>query len=143
VIASGLEGKVIMPETCADWPAACWLASLIVATNAIPRGQAPELLAAQAIGRPVIVTTCGANAEMVKDGETAWVIPPDDKDALVAALSEALAMSAARRIDLALRTRDFVGNFFPMETWRDSIFELYDAMLAQPMIAPPSSGEAA
>ncbi|HAX92273.1 MAG TPA: hypothetical protein DCY07_08770 [Rhodospirillaceae bacterium] len=136
VIASGLEGKVIMPEACTDWPAACWLSSLIVATNAVPRGQGPELLAAQAIGRPVIVTDCGANAEMVKKGETAWVIPPEDKDALVAALREALAMSAARRIDLALRTRDFVGNFFPMETWRDSMFEMYDAMLAQPLLTP-------
>ncbi len=142
VIASGLEGRVIMPEACTDWPAACWLASLIVAPNAVARGQGPELLAAQAIGRPVIVTDCGANAEFVKKGETAWVIPPDDREALVAALREALAMSAARRIDLALCTRDFVRTFFPMETWRDSLFELYDAMLAQPMIvltAPLSS----
>lgn len=133
VMTLGLEGKVIMPETCADWPAACWLSSLVVAVNAVPRGQAPELLAAQAIGRPVIVTECGANPEMVKKNETAWVIPKEDKDALIAALSEALAMSPARRIDLALRTRDFVMNFFPMEYWRDSMFEIYDALLSQPM----------
>jgi len=130
----GLEGKVIMPEVCEDWPAACWLASLVVATNAFPRGQAPELLAAQAIGRPVIVTDCGANTEMVRAGETAWVVPTEDKTALVAALEEALAMGSARRIDLAMRTRDFVTDFFPMPFWRDSIFELYDALLAQPMM---------
>ena len=135
VIAKGLEGKIIMPENCTDWPAACWLASLIVAVNAVPRGQGPELLAAQAIGRPVIVTDCGANAEMVKKNETAWVIPPEDDKALVSALQEALAMSPARRIDLALCTRDFVGDYFPMEIWRDSMFEMYDAMLAHPMPA--------
>ncbi|MFA4846308.1 MAG: glycosyltransferase [Patescibacteria group bacterium] len=134
IVANGLEGKVIMPEACTDWPAACWLSSLVIANNAVPRGQGPELLAAQAIGRPVIVTDCGANTEMVKDGETAWVIPKENSDTLIAALNESLAMSAARRIDLALRTRDFVNTFFPMEVWRDSIFELYDAMLAQPMI---------
>ncbi len=143
VSSLGLEGKVIMPETCADWPAACWLSSLVVAVNAVPRGQGPELLAAQAIGRPVIVTDCGANAEMVKPNETAWVIPKENKEALVAALNEALAMSPARRIDLALRTRDFVTNFFPMEYWRDSMFELYDAMLAQPMPPVASPSEAA
>lgn len=134
VIASGLEGKIIMPEQCNDWPAACWLSSLVVASNAVPRGQGPELLAAQAIGRPVIVTDCGANAEMVKNGETAWVVPRENKAALVDALRESMAMSAASRIDLALRTRDFMMNYFPMEIWRDSIFELYDAMLAQPML---------
>ncbi len=138
VAAQGLEGKVIMPETCLDWPAACWLSSLVVATNAVPRGQGPELLAAQAIGRPVIVTDCGANAEMVKKGETAWVVPREDEKALVAALEEALAMSSARRIDLAIRTRDFVTDFFPMDYWRDSLFELYDAMLSQPMTSSQS-----
>lgn len=140
VSASGLEGKVIMPESCTDWPAACWLASLVVATNAFPRGQAPELLAAQAIGRPVIVTDCGANAEMVKSGETAWVIPRENKAALIAALNEAIAMSPARRIDLALRTRAFMADDFPMEAWRDSMFGLYDSMLAQPA---PQTAEAA
>jgi len=129
-----LEGRVIMPETCADWPAACWLSSLVLAINALPRGLAAELLAAQAIGRPVIVTDCGANAEFVKSGETAWVIGTEDKEALVAALREALAMSAARRIDLALRTREFVGKTFPMEAWRDALFGIYDDMLASPSL---------
>ncbi len=143
IVTLGLEGKVVMPETCADWPAACWLSSLVVAVNALPRGQGPELLAAQAIGRPVIVTDCGANIEMVKPDETAWIVPKENKEALVAALNEALAMSPARRIDLALRTRDFVTNFFPMEDWRDSLFELYDAMLAQPMAPVSQQNEAA
>jgi len=134
VAAKGLEGKIIMPEACTDWPAACWLASLILATNAMPRGQAPELLAAQSIGRPVIVTDCGANAELVIKNETAWVIPVEDHNALVASLQEALAMSAARRIDTAIQTRAFVSERFPMETWRDTMFGLYDSMLAPPAL---------
>ncbi|MDD3182781.1 MAG: glycosyltransferase [Alphaproteobacteria bacterium] len=129
VTDKGLEGRIIMPESCTDWPAACWLASIVTATNALPRGQAPELLAAQAIGRPVIVTACGANTELVKANETAWVIPPDDHLALVAALQEALSMSPSRRIDLAVQTREFVTESFPMEIWRDSLFGLYDSML--------------
>lgn len=133
LIDKGLEGKVIMPEFCTDWPAACWLASLIVATNTLPRGQGPELLAAQAIGRPVIVTDCGANAEMVKKDETAWVVPPEDHKALCKALETALSMSPPRRIDLAIQTRDFITDYFPMDVWRDSIFEIYDAMLTKPI----------
>ncbi|MGE4352181.1 MAG: glycosyltransferase [Bdellovibrionales bacterium] len=135
VVDMGLEGRIIMPETCTDWPAACWLASVVTAVNVMPRGQAPELLAAQAIGRPVIVTDCGANAELVKKNETAWVIPQDDKNALITALQEALGMASARRVDLAIKTRDFVTETFPMELWRDSMFGLYDSMLAAPSLA--------
>ena len=36
-----------MPENCADWPAACWLATIVMAVNSLPRGQAMELLDAQ------------------------------------------------------------------------------------------------
>jgi glycosyltransferase involved in cell wall biosynthesis len=133
VTVHSLEGKVIMPENCADWPAACWLASVVVAANTAPRGQAMELLAAQAVGRPVIVTDCGANNELVQSGETAWVVPQDDKEALTQALAEALQMTEAQRIDLAMRTRDFIDAMFPQEIWRDSLFDVYSAMLEQPM----------
>ncbi|NTU76398.1 MAG: glycosyltransferase family 4 protein [Alphaproteobacteria bacterium] len=138
VTTLGLEGRVIMPEQCPDWPAACWLASLIVAANQTPRGQGIELLAAQAMGRPVIVTQIGANPEMVQSGATAWVVPPGDGKALAGALAEATGMTGTQRIDLALRTRDFIANMFPQTVWVESIFELYGAMLAQPMAPLPT-----
>jgi glycosyltransferase involved in cell wall biosynthesis len=131
VIEFGLEGRVVMPDHCADWPAACWLATLVVATNTLPTGQAMSLLAAQAMGRPVIVTDCGANAEMVKSGETAWVIPPDDIDVLTQVLNEAVHMNESQRIDLAQRTRSFVGDHFPLDRWSLSLTDLYGAMLGR------------
>ncbi len=143
VTALNLEGKVILPDVCADWAAACWLASLIVATNNAPRGQALELLAAQAIGRPVIITDCGAHSEMALSGETAWVVPTDNAEVLAQALTEAIGMNMAQRIDLAIRTRDFVAETFPYETWRDAMFQLYDMLLAQPINAPSRGARSA
>ncbi|MFY9288642.1 MAG: glycosyltransferase [Alphaproteobacteria bacterium] len=124
-----LNGKVIMPEYCLDWPAACWLASLVVAPNIAPRGQAIKLLGAQAIGRPVIVTDCGANPEMVVNGETAWVIPPDDIQALTEALREAIDMQSIQRIDIAERTRNFIADAFPQSAWFENMMELYEVLL--------------
>jgi len=136
VISLGLEGRVVMPEYCADWPAACWLSTIVVATNSLPRGQAMELLAAQAIGRPLIVTDCGANAEMVKSGETAWVVPVDNQEILTQSLNEAVQMSAVQRIDLAMRTRGFVAEAFPLENLSASMTELYATMLGMPTQKP-------
>ena len=113
----GLSGRVIMPETCPDWPAAFWLANVIVAPNSAPRGQNMELLSAQALGRPVIVTSVGANEEMVQKGETAWVIPPDDVHALAQALREAVRLNTDQRVNLADNTRYFVEDNFPQATW--------------------------
>lgn len=135
VTTHGLEGRVLMPEHCPDWPAACWLASLIVAVNDKPRGQAPELLAAQAMGRPVLVTTCGANPELTLAGETAWAVPAGDASALAQALQDAITLTADQRILLAQRTRAFVADYFPQDVWATSYGEIYAAMLGLEMEA--------
>lgn len=124
-----LNGKVIMPEYCPDLPAACWLTNVVVAVNSEPRGLNPELLAAQAIGRPVIVSDVGANREMVLSGETAWVVPPDDVGALAAAMREAVKLSTSQCLDIAERTHNFIAGRFPHEAWLSGMIELYESML--------------
>jgi glycosyltransferase involved in cell wall biosynthesis len=127
--AYGLNGKVIMPDDCPDLPAACWLASVIVAPNLTPRGQNLELLAAQAIGRPVIVTDIGANREMARSGETAWVVKPSDVDAMCVAMREAINLNTDQRLNLAERTHDFVAMGFPQKAWFDGMMQLYQSLL--------------
>jgi glycosyltransferase involved in cell wall biosynthesis len=46
---------------------------------------------AMACGLPVIVTDCCGSAEWVRPGETGWVVPETDVEALAAALEEALS----------------------------------------------------
>lgn len=123
-----LQGRVIVPDYCPDWPAACWLATIMVTTHATPRGQFPELLMAQAMGRPVIAIDSGANGEMAQSGETAWLVPPNSSKIFKQSLSEAIALSMNQRVDLAARTRTFVADHFPQSLWRESMMELYDSM---------------
>lgn len=125
----GMNGKIIMPETCPDWPAAFWLANVVVAPNAAMRGQNMEILGAQALGRPVIVTSAGANEEMVAKGETAWVLPPDNVTALAKALSEAARMTTDQRVSLADNTRYFVEDNFPQANWFNGMMELYEELM--------------
>jgi glycosyltransferase involved in cell wall biosynthesis len=57
-----------------------------------------------AAGRPAIVTCTSDIAEYVRDGESAYLVPPDDMDALTAKLREVLAdPDAAARIAAAGR----------------------------------------
>lgn len=125
----GLHGKVIIPETCPDWPAAFWLANVVVAPNSAIRGQNMDILAAQALGRPVVVTAVGANEEMVAKGETAWVIPADNPTLMARVLRDAARMNTDQRVNLADNTRYFVEEKFPQANWFNGMMELYEKLM--------------
>ena len=63
------------------------------------------LLEAMAAGRPAIATAVGGTPEVLRDGETGWLVPPARPDALALALEQALAdpIEARRRGDAARR----------------------------------------
>ena len=50
-----------------------------------------------ACGLPAIAVGAYGPAEIVRDGETGWLVPPDDREALAAALVEAVDDPAERR----------------------------------------------
>jgi glycosyltransferase involved in cell wall biosynthesis len=53
------------------------------------------LLEAMALQVPIIATRVSAIPEVVIDGETGWLVPPQDAAALAAALSDALTHPSA------------------------------------------------
>lgn len=62
------------------------------------------VMEALAAGLPVVTTAVGALPEAVTQGETGWIVPPDDPRALTEALSE-LARDGLLRANLAAKAR--------------------------------------
>jgi glycosyltransferase involved in cell wall biosynthesis len=74
----------------ADLPAGLNAADLLVLPSV--REQFGQVLVeSMACGVPPIAVDAHGPAEIVEDGETGWLVPPDDEDALVEALVEAVA----------------------------------------------------
>ena len=87
--ASGLEGRVVLLGERRDVPALLARADLFVLPSRF-EGLPTALIEAMAAGRPIVATSVGGNAEVVADGETGWIVPPERPHALAQAITEAL-----------------------------------------------------
>ena len=68
-----------------------------LALSSVVEGLPMALLEAAASGLPAVATDCGGVREAVRDGETAFVVPPGDPAALAAAMSKLAALPPAGR----------------------------------------------
>lgn len=90
--AYGLAEKIILPGHCSDMPAALLLADVVVsATSTKPEAFGKVAIEAMAMGKPVIATAHGGSLETIVPGETGWLVPPLDAQAMAAAITLALA----------------------------------------------------
>ena len=91
----------------------------------------PELLGlvaleSMACGTPVIVSNVGSLPELVEDGVTGFVVPPNDSAAIRAAL-RALMADPAKRDEMGRRAREAVRARFTWEATAARCFEAYAA----------------
>lgn len=125
----GLESSVHITDHCDDMASAYKLADVVVSATTEPEGFGRVIVEAQAMGRPVIATAIGAPQETVIPGQTGWLVPPGDPDALAGALEEALTLSPDQRQALAERTIAHVREHYSRERMCDSTLDVYEELL--------------
>lgn len=125
----GLGGLFQLVEDCRDIAAAYMLADVVVSASTRPEGFGRVIAEAQAMGRPIVATDHGGAREIVRDGETGWLVPPDDADALARALAGALALSAAERLGLAERAIAHMRAHFTTQAMTSRTLGVYEEIL--------------
>lgn len=88
------------------------------------------ILEAMAVGLPVVATRCGGPEEIVEDGVSGLLVPPQDSPALAAALRRVLGDPAAASVlgaSAATRARAF-----SLEATARGMEEIYRELLAAP-----------
>jgi len=76
------------------------------------------ILEAMLAGCPVVACGAGGVGEIVEDGATGWLVPPDSPPALARALAEALASPSLRRTRAGEARRRVAGRHGPAEAVR-------------------------
>ena len=97
VRAMGLQGPVLMTGFRRDVPEVMAALDVLVLPSTRSEGSPQVIPQALAVGTPVVATLAGGNADVVRDGETARLVPPRDSVALAGAILEMLRDPARAR----------------------------------------------
>jgi glycosyltransferase involved in cell wall biosynthesis len=137
--AAGLGERARFGTGIIDLPAALAAIDVLLVPATRPPASASLVSAAQAMGKPVIVTAMGALPELVLPAITGWLLPPDDPDEIAWALELALRMGEDVRERVTARAREFVAQNVEAETILERQLGLYAELLG---IAPPARAAA-
>lgn len=125
----GVEGIIHLTGPCRDMAAAYMLANVVVSPSTDPEAFGRVAAEGHAMGRPVIASDHGGARETVISGETGWLVPPGDADALAQALRTALTMTSEDRDTVAQRAIAHVRKNFTKQKMCAATLDVYAELL--------------
>ncbi|MFN7933633.1 MAG: glycosyltransferase [Bryobacteraceae bacterium] len=87
------------------------------------------LIEASASGLPIVATKVGGNSEIVADGETGFLAPAKDSDALAAAMNRMMALDVSRRRQMGLAGRQRAEEYYGIEAVLNKWENIYEQLL--------------
>jgi glycosyltransferase involved in cell wall biosynthesis len=125
-----LEGQIRIVDHDNDVPAMYRAAHIIVSASTDPEGFGRVAIEGMAMGRLVIATNHGGSKETIIDGQTGWLVPPNDPGALARVLTDILALSDVERSVIGDRAIDHVAQHFSREKFMNETLRVYNEILS-------------
>ncbi len=122
--ALGIASSIVLTGFRSRVAELTWLCDFCILPS-FYEGMDRVLLEAGACGKPVVASRVGGIPDVVIDGETGFLVPPGDPDALAAAMMRLLEDPDLRR-RMGARAREHMGEKFDARTMVEEIVKLYD-----------------
>ena len=126
---NGLGEIVRLVDHCDDMPAAYMLTDVVVSASTDPEAFGRIVIEAQALGRPVVASDHGGARETIVEGETGWLFPPGDIEALTAVLNKVLSLDRETRAQLARKAITNVRENFSQQAMCRKTLDVYEEIL--------------
>ncbi len=102
---------------------------VVVSASTAAEGVPQVLLQALAMSRPVVASDAGGVGEVIRQGETGWLVPSGDPEALARAIMEALT-DRTRAARMGALGRKLVEAEYSLERMGERMEQLYRAVAA-------------
>lgn len=123
----GIQDRVLFSGFIADVSSVLNIMDILVSASH-EEGFSNVILEAMAAGKPVVATSVGGNPEAVLDGETGWIVPPNNSQALAAAIIE-LLRHPEQIARYGRNARQRAKKYFSMETMIHQVEQIYEQLL--------------
>lgn len=127
----GVRDMVHLVGDCADMPAAYAWADAVLAPSIRPEAFGRVAVEAGAMGKPVIASDHGGSRETVIDGETGFLVPPGDAEALAEAISRLAALPPEAREMTGEKARARAASVYSSAAMCEATLGAYRALLAE------------
>jgi glycosyltransferase involved in cell wall biosynthesis len=126
----GLEAAVRMTGFRRDIPEVMAALDVLVLPSIRSEAASQVIPQALAVGTPVVATRVGGSSEIVRDGETGRLVPPNDPAALASAILDCLRHPEGARA-MALRGQALVHAHHTLDASMARTTAVYQALLAR------------
>jgi glycosyltransferase involved in cell wall biosynthesis len=113
-----------------DVPSLMRYLDIVVHPSVEPEGLGQTVIEAMMAGKPVVVSAAGGSAELVEDGVTGRLVPPDDAVALAAAIGDLLA-HPAQAAEMGRRAREVALERYDIRKTTRAIEDVYERVLGR------------
>lgn len=128
ISANDLGNRVHIVGHCADMPAAFALAGIVIAPSNEPEAFGRVAAEAGAMGVPAIGSSIGAQGEIIRDGQTGYIVPPATPPALAVAMGSLLDMGPEGRKIMGWAARNRVLERFTTSALQKATLSVYEGL---------------
>ncbi len=97
----------------------------------LEEGVANVVLEAMAVGLPVISTDCGGMAEVIKHGETGWLVPVFDPEKMAEQIKDFARLEDDEINRVRMNARKYVEEYHTIDKMVEGMINLYNEVLAR------------